>query len=93
MPYLRMFLADQQVDEVFIPDVLLNSVLSLHIIREEKQSMLKKHDQSIRSAAVQPVFCLDAVPSSVNNFTPLALKKTDLKPIPGADVSNAAEQS
>jgi hypothetical protein len=75
MPYLRMFLGEQQIDEVYISEVLMNSVLSLHIVDEEKQSMLKQHANLIRNAEVQPIFYLDAVPSAVNNFIPLDIKK------------------
>jgi hypothetical protein len=75
MPYLRMFLHEQLIDDVFIPEVLLNSVLSLHIIEEEKQNMLKRHAGSIRSASTPPVFYIDSVPSAVNHFTPLDIKK------------------
>lgn len=77
MPYLRMFLGEQQIDEVYISEVLMNSVLSLHILAEEKQSMLKLHANLISKAEVQPVFYLDAVPSAVNDFTPLNLKKNN----------------
>jgi len=75
MPYLRMFLGEQQIDEVYISEVLMNSVLSLHIVDEEKQSMLKQHANLIRNSEVQPIFYLDSVPSAVNNFTPLQIKK------------------
>jgi hypothetical protein len=54
MPYLRMFHGEQQIDEVYISEVLMNSVLSLHIVDEEKQSMLKQHANLIRNAEVQP---------------------------------------
>ena len=70
-----MFLGEQQIDEAYISEVLLNSVLSLHILDEEKQNMLKQHANSIRVANVQPVFCLDSIPSAINNFMPLDLKK------------------
>jgi len=45
MPYLRMFLEEQQIDEVFISEVLLNSVLGASIVEEEKQEMIKKHSK------------------------------------------------
>jgi hypothetical protein len=70
-----MFLGEQQVDEVFIPEVLLNSISSLSFIDEEKQSMLQRNANAIRNATMQPVFCLDSIPSSVNNFQPLMLRK------------------
>lgn len=76
MPYLRMFLGEQQIDEVYISEVLLNSVLSLSIIDEEKQRMLKRQANAIRTAESQPVFCLDSVPSAINSFTPLDVKKS-----------------
>lgn len=75
MPYLRMLLGEQQIDEVFISEVLLNSVLSLYIIDEEKQNMLKRNASIIHNEKLQPVFCLDSVPSAVNDFQPLKLKK------------------
>lgn len=75
MPCLRMFLDEQEIDEVYIPEVLLNSVLSLSVIYEEKQNMLKRNANAIRSANSQPVFFMDSIPSSTNDFEPLKLKK------------------
>jgi len=74
MPYLRMFLEEQQIDEVFISEVLLNSVLGTSIIEEEKQEMIKKHSKLAQAATF--VFCMDAMPSALNQFTPLGQKKT-----------------
>jgi hypothetical protein len=68
MPYLRMFLGERQIDETFISEVLLNSVLSLHILDEEKQEMLLRHADEILSTGMQPAFCVDSIPSVVNNF-------------------------
>ena len=75
MPYLKMFLGEQQIDEVFISEILLNSVLSLYIMDEEKQNMLKRNESIIRNEKLQPVFWLDSVPSAGNDFQPLKLKK------------------
>lgn len=75
MPYLRMFLADQQVDETFISEVFLQSVLRNHILEEEKQKMIAKHQSLIGNGSAMPSFVIDAVASSINNFTPLGLKK------------------
>lgn len=74
MPYLRMFLGEQQIDEIYISEVLMNSVLSLHIVDEETKHA-EQHANLIRNATVQPIFYLDSVPSTVNNFTPLQIKK------------------
>lgn len=77
MPYLRMFLGEQEIDEIFISEVFLQSVLSNHILEEEKQKMLRNHASVIQNAATAPFFALDAVPSSINRFTPLSLKKDE----------------
>jgi hypothetical protein len=73
MPYLRMFLNEQQIDEVFISEVLLNSVLGASIIEEEKQELFKRHAKL--SPISSFVFCIDAMPSAVNHFTPLNQRK------------------
>jgi hypothetical protein len=75
MPYLRMFLNEQQVDEVFISEVLLNSVLGASILEEEKQELFKRHSKL--SDITGFVFCIDAVPSAVNQFTSLDKRKDD----------------
>jgi hypothetical protein len=75
MPYLRMFLGERQIDETFISEVFLNSVISLHIIDEEKQEMLHRHANEIQSSGIEPSFCVDSIPSAVNNFTSLQVKK------------------
>jgi len=75
MPYLRMFLEEQQIDEVFISEVLLNSVLGTSIVEEEKQDLIKKHTKL--ADATRFVFFMDAMPSAFNQFTPLGQKKTD----------------
>lgn len=56
MPYLRMFLGEQQVDEIFISDVFVESVLGSHFVQEEKQRMLDKHATTIKNAKVDPSF-------------------------------------
>lgn len=56
MPYLRMFLGEQQVDEIFISDVFVESVLGNHFVQEEKQRMLEKHATTIKKAKVDPSF-------------------------------------
>ena len=70
-----MLLEEQQIDEVFISEVLLNSVLGTSIVEEEKQDMIKKHPKLAHAATF--VFCLDAMPSALNQFTPLGQKKPD----------------
>lgn len=59
MPYLRMFISEQQLDEVFISDVFTDSVLGNHFIQEEKQRMLDKHDITIKENGMLPYFDLD----------------------------------
>lgn len=59
MPYLRMFISEQQLDEVFISDVFTDSVLGNHFIQEEKQRMLDKHDVTIKKNGTPPYFDLD----------------------------------
>jgi len=75
MPYLRMFLGEQPIDELFISEVFLQSVLRNHIIEEEKQKMLEKHKLLFRNSEMIPSFTIDSIPSSINNFTPLSLTK------------------
>jgi hypothetical protein len=56
MPYLRMFLGDKQVDEVFISEVYVQSILGNHFIEEEKQRMRDKHVLAIRNAQTEATF-------------------------------------
>ena len=56
MPYLRMFLGHTQVDEIFISDVFVESVLGNHFLEEEKQRMLYKHADTIRNVELDPLF-------------------------------------
>lgn len=77
MPYLRMFLGEQLVDETYISEVFLQSVLGNHFIEEEKQKMLEKHTPAVRKSAGDPLFTLDNIPSSINYFTPLSMKKNE----------------
>ena len=49
MPYLRMFLGEQKMDEVFISEVYLESVLGNHFVEEEKQKMMEKHAITIKN--------------------------------------------
>jgi len=73
MPYLRMFLGEQKIDEVFIAEVFLKSILGNYFVHKEKQKLLDSHAVLIRKAEMTPTFTLDTVPSSVNNFTPLKI--------------------
>lgn len=70
-----MFLDEQLVDETFISEVYLQSVLGNHFIEEEKQKMLEKHATEIPRSAVIPSFTLDNIPSSINYFTSLNSEK------------------
>ena len=56
MPYLRMFLGEKQVDEVFISDVFIESILGNHFLQEEKDIMLHKHAITINDAEPKPTF-------------------------------------
>ena len=56
MPYLRMFLGEKQIDEVFISEVFVESILGNHFVAEEKQIMLDKHAGAIKNAALIPFF-------------------------------------
>jgi hypothetical protein len=75
MPHLRMFLGEQQIDEVFIPEVLLNGTSLNRLIEEEKQNLIDKHVARLRTAQNSPSFYIELVPSKINAFTPLQLKK------------------
>lgn len=71
MPYLRMFLAEEKIDEVYISEVLIQSVIGHHTIAEEKQKMLIKHDKLIGRSGNSPTFTIDNVSSSLNSFQPV----------------------
>jgi len=66
MPYLRMFLQDQQIDEVFISDVFLESVLGNHFLEEEKNIMLKKHAMVKRNTEAE--FSFDLYPPNADHL-------------------------
>jgi len=70
-----MFLDEQQIDEVFISEVLLNSVLGTSIVEEEKQELSKKHARLANHTRFS--FCMDAMPSAFNQFTPLTQRHAD----------------
>ena len=76
MPYLRMFIGERVVDEVYISEMILQTVLGNHSVAEEKQKLLNKHHMDIQNSGKQPTFTLDAVPSAINTFKPLN-KKND----------------
>ena len=71
MPYLRMFLGENEIDQMLVSDLLLQSVIGQHAIEEEKERMKEKHLIAIRNSGVEPRFTLDNVPSSINFFKPL----------------------
>jgi hypothetical protein len=56
MPYLRMFLGEKQLDEVFFSDVFVDSILGNHFLQEEKEIMLHKHAIIIKDAELDPSF-------------------------------------
>jgi len=58
MPYLRMFLGEQQLDEIFISDVFVESVLGNHFVEEEKKILLDKHAILIKRTKIDPSFDL-----------------------------------
>ena len=64
MPYLRMFLGHTKVDEIFISDVFVDSILGNHFLDQEKQRMLLKHADTIRNVELDPVF--DLFPPSLD---------------------------
>lgn len=74
MPYLRMFLDNQPIDEVFISDHLMQTVLGWNIVDEEKQKLQEKHSEIIKRTDLSLSFCVDAVASSTNFFNPLDTK-------------------
>ena len=65
MPYLRMFLGHTQVDEIFISDVFVESILGSHFIKEEKQRMVLKHAATIKNVELDPFF--DLFPPSIDS--------------------------
>jgi hypothetical protein len=74
MPYLRMFIDNQQVEEVYISEMVLQTVLGNHSIAEEKQRIIDKHQALITQSGKQPSFTIDSIPSKINFFTPLNKK-------------------
>ena len=75
MPYLRMFIGEQQIDELFISEVYLQSILRNHIIEEEKEKMLQKNKLLFRNTEIIPSFTLDSIPKSIDDLTPLSVFK------------------
>lgn len=75
MPYLRMFLGERVIDDVYIPESLLQSVISTHILQEEKQRMIDRHAVAIRSSDLAPSFFIESIPSEINSFSPLGAGK------------------
>lgn len=75
MPHLRMFLDEHQIDAIYIPDVLLQSISLNRLIEEEKQKLIKKHAANLKKTE-RPSFILDLVPSTINTFRPLQIKKS-----------------
>lgn len=71
-----MFLEEKPIDEVFISDHFLQTVLGWSILDEEKKKLAEKHSNIIKISGAQPEFCLDAVSSANNSFTPLQAKDT-----------------
>ena len=60
-----MFLGGKQVDEIFISDVFVESILGNHFLQEEKQRMLDKHAATIKEAESDPLF--DMYPPAIAN--------------------------
>lgn len=75
MPHLRMFLGGQQLDEVVIPEALLQNFSLNHLIEQEKQKLVEKHTAKIRKAEQVPSFVLEYLPSRINEFKSLQTKK------------------
>ena len=73
-----MFIENEQIDEVFISDHLLNSVLGWSILDEEKQKLKVKHADTLAKKKLTPSFCIDSVSSSINFFSPLTEKKLSM---------------
>ena len=66
MPYLRMFLGQTKVDEIFISGVFVESILGNHFLEQEKQKMLLRHADTIRNVELDPFFDLNP-PAVINN--------------------------
>jgi hypothetical protein len=71
MPYLKMFRGEDLIDEVFISDHLLQTVLGWSILEEEKQRMTEKHADALKRTSVAASFSIDAVASSTSFFSPV----------------------
>lgn len=48
MPHLKMFLGEQHLDEVFIPEALMQQVSLNHLVEQEKQKLIEKHSTEIK---------------------------------------------
>jgi hypothetical protein len=68
MPYLRMFLGEKQLDEVFISDVFVDSILGNHFLQEEKELMLHKHATAIKDTELNPSFDVFPPSARMRNF-------------------------
>ena len=71
MPYLRLYLGETPIDEVLLSEVLLQSVISHHILEEEKQKMFDRHSAVINNSSQKAWFVLETLPSRINFFRPL----------------------
>ena len=71
MPYLRLSINGQVMDETYISDILVQSVIGTHIIEEEKQKMLEKHRPLISQPAAQFSFTTEqaAAPALFRDYT------------------------
>ncbi len=59
MPYLRMFLDEQKLDEAYISDVVLHSVIGQFVINEEKEKMLEKNENLLSKSTTSPSFRIE----------------------------------
>jgi hypothetical protein len=76
MPYLKMLLNEDIVDEVYLSDVLIQSIIGQHSILEEKERLLEKHATRLGKSTHHPVFVIDTLPSAINSFLPLQAGKS-----------------
>lgn len=68
MPYLAMYLGEEKIDELYISDFLLQSVIGQHIVAEEKKRLSDKHGMTIRNSGKTALFSLDTALSGGATF-------------------------
>ena len=67
MPYLKLFIRDRKLDETYISEALLQSVIGHHTLAGEKEKMLARHEAAISKTDIAPSFIIDNTPPPLNS--------------------------